>query len=179
VITNSVSRRYAKGLFDSLETAAVEPTRQGLADIAAALAASPALKTVLASPGFTFEEKRAVLSALNRRVGGPATLSAFFALLLRENRVTLLREIADAFAAQVDLQKGTTKVSVTSACSLAPAEQDALQARLRDLLRRDVDLTFQTDPAVVGGLHIRIGSHVIDGTVRGRLTALQSLLTKE
>jgi F-type H+-transporting ATPase subunit delta len=179
VITNSVARRYAKGLFDSLETAAIEPTRRSLTDIATALAASPVLRTVLASPGFTFEEKREVLAALNRKVGGPAALTAFFALLIRENRVTLLREIADAFATRADMEKGTRTVAVTSARALAAADQDALRTRLRDLLHRDVDLTFQTDPAVVGGLHIRIGSHVIDGTVRGRLTAMRSLLTKE
>src|SRR5207249_12190615 len=58
-------------------------------------------------------------------------------------------------------------------------EQNRLRSRLRDLLRRDVDLTFHTTPELLAGLQIRIGSTVFDSTVRGRLTAMQGVLSKE
>ncbi|MDE3035430.1 MAG: F0F1 ATP synthase subunit delta, partial [Nitrospirota bacterium] len=51
--------------------------------------------------------------------------------------------------------------------------------QLRDLLKHDVDLTFQTDPALLAGLQIRIGSTVVDSTLRSRLTAMQGRLTRE
>ena len=70
-------------------------------------------------------------------------------------------------------------VTVSSATALPPAEQDRIKTRLRDTLKRDVDITFQTDASHLAGLQISIGSTVVDSTVRGRLRAMQSLLTKE
>jgi F-type H+-transporting ATPase subunit delta len=54
-----------------------------------------------------------------------------------------------------------------------------MKARLRETLKRDVEVTFHTDASHLAGLQIRIGSTVVDSTVRGRLRAMQSLLTKE
>ena len=62
---------------------------------------------------------------------------------------------------------------------LPVVEQERIITRLRDLLKRDVDVTFHAEPEHVAGLHIRLGSTVVDSTVRGRLSAMQRLLTKE
>lgn len=144
-----------------------------------ALAESSAMKHVLASPTFSINEKLGVLSALGERLGCPRIVSDFLAQLVKKNRVGCIPEIADAFAAFADQAAGKRQVSISSARAFAPAEQDQLRHRLRDLLHTDVDLTFQTDPGLLAGLQIRIGSTVIDNTVRGRLTAMRAALTKE
>lgn len=179
MIKSFVARRYAKALFELLDAASVEATRTGLTGLADALAASSSLRHVLVSPAFGFEDKQAVLAALSRRLGCPPIVDNFLAQLVRKNRIGFLPEIADAFAALADQAQGTQPVSVTSAKALSPAEQQGLRSRLRDLLRRDVDLTFQTDPSLLSGLRIRIGSTVFDSTIRSRLAAVQTLLTKE
>ena len=179
MIKASVARRYAKALFELLDAPSIEPARAGLAGLAHALSASASLKHLLASPAFSLEEKLAVLSALSQRLACPPIINRFLAQLLKKNRVAFLPEITDAFAALVDEAKGTRRVVVSSATALSPAEQDRLRSRLRDLLRRDVDLTFHTKPELLSGLQIRIGSTVFDSTVRGRLTAMQGVLTKE
>ena len=84
-----------------------------------------------------------------------------------------------AFAKLVDRSKGTQQITVFSATTLPPAEQDRIKTRLGDTLKRDVDVTFETDASHLAGLQIHIGSTVVDSTVRGRLKAMQSLLTKE
>jgi F-type H+-transporting ATPase subunit delta len=93
--------------------------------------------------------------------------------------VGFLPEIADAFAKLVDQSKGTQPVSVSSATPLPQTEQDRIKTRLREVLKREVDVTFQMDQNHLAGLQIHIGSTVVDSTVRGRLQAMQSLLTKE
>jgi F-type H+-transporting ATPase subunit delta len=179
VIKASVARRYAKALFELLDAPSIEPTRAGLSGLAHALSDSGSLKHVLASPVFSLEEKLAVLSALSQRLACPPIINRFLAQLVKKNRVAFLPEIADAFAALVDEAKGTRQVVVTSAAALSSAEQNRLRSRLRDLLRRDVDLTFHTTPELLSGLQIRIDSTVFDSTVRSRLTAMQGVLTKE
>ncbi len=179
MIKTSVARRYARALFELLEPASIEPIRVGLAGLSRALAESAPLKHVLASPAFAIEEKLAVLSSLSERLGCLAVVNGFLAQLVKKNRVGFIPEIADAFAALADQAKGARRVLVASAIALGQAEQEGLRGRLRDLLRTDVDLTFQTEPRLLSGLQIRIGSTVIDNSVRGRLTAMRTLLTKE
>jgi F-type H+-transporting ATPase subunit delta len=68
---------------------------------------------------------------------------------------------------------------VSSAQALPAAEQERIKRRLRETLKKEVDVTFQTDAAHLAGLQIHIGSLVVDSTVRGRLNAMQSLLTRD
>ncbi|HRI38087.1 MAG TPA: F0F1 ATP synthase subunit delta, partial [Nitrospira sp.] len=79
----------------------------------------------------------------------------------------------------VDQAKGTQPVTVSSATALPTTEQERIKARLRDTLKREVDVTFQTDASHLAGLQIRIGSTVVDSTVQGRLRDLHVALTRE
>jgi F-type H+-transporting ATPase subunit delta len=133
----------------------------------------------VASPAFGVEDKITVLTELGGRFGCPPAGKAFLAQLVRKNRVGCLPEIAEAFAKLVDQSKGTQQVTVSSATLLSPAEKDRIKTRLRDTLKRDVDITFQTDAGYLAGVQIQIGSTVVDSTIRGRLKAMQSLLTRE
>jgi F-type H+-transporting ATPase subunit delta len=179
VIKTAVARRYAQALFELLDQSNTEATRGTLNGLGQAMKDSASLRHVVASPAFAVEEKIAVLTELGGRLGCPPAGKAFIGQLVKKNRVGFLPEIAEAFAKLVDQSKGTQQVTVSSATSLSPSEQDRMKARLREMLKRDVDVTFQTDAGHLGGLQIHIGSTVVDSTVRGRLHAMQSLLTKE
>ncbi len=175
----AVARRYAKALFELLDASAVEATRAAMNGLAEAISHSPELRHVMASPVFADEAKIGVLGELATRAGCPPLGTHFFAQLVRKNRVGFLPEIAQAFAKLADQAKGTQQVEVASAYPLPSQEQERIRARLHDLLERTVDVTFRTEPSYVAGIQIRIGSTVVDSTVRGRLTAMQHLLTKE
>lgn len=179
MIKTVVARRYAQALFELLNQSNVESARLALNGLGGAFKASAPLRHAVASPAFGMEDKIAVLTALGSRLGCPPVGQSFLGQLVRKNRVGFLPEIADAFGKLVDQSKGTQQVTVSSAATLPQAEQDRIKTRLRELLRRDVDVTFQADQYHLAGLQIRIGSTVVDGTIRGRLQAMQSLLTKE
>jgi F-type H+-transporting ATPase subunit delta len=179
VIKTAVARRYAQALFELLDRTHIEATRSTLNGLGQALKESPSLRHVVASPAFGIEGKIAVLTELGSRYQCPPAGRAFLAQLVKKNRVTFLPEIADAFGKLVDQSKGTQPVTVFSSSTLPQVEKERITARLRDQLKRDVDVTFQTDASHLAGLQIHIGSTVIDSTVRTRLLAIQSLLTKE
>ena len=179
MIKTVVARRYAQALFELLNQSNVESARLALNGLGDAFKASAPLRHAVASPAFGMEDKIAVLTALGSRLGCPPVGQSFLGQLVRKNRVGFLPEIADAFGKLVDQSKGTQQVTVSSAAPLPEAEQDRIKTRLRELLRRDVDVTFQADQYHLAGLHIRIGSTVVDSTIRGRLQAMQSVLTKE
>lgn len=179
MIKTAVARRYAQALFELLDASGIETTRKGLQGLAEAVSQSSALKHVLASPAFGFHEKRETLAALSRRLGCLPIVEDFLAQVVRKNRVGYLREIADEFAALADQRKGVQHVTVASAKHLTAAEQDGLRSHLRQMLRHDVDVAFEIHPPLLAGLSIRIGSRVFDSTVRGRLTAMRTLVAKE
>ena len=179
MIKTAVARRYAQALFELLDQSNIEATRGSLNGLAQAIKESLSLRHVVASPAFGVEDKIAVLSELANRFGSAPAVRAFLGQLVKKNRVGFLPDIADAFAKLVDRSKGTQAVLVSSATALPAAEQDRIKTRLRETLKREVDVTFQADAAHLAGLQIHIGSMVVDSTVRGRLDAMQALLTRE
>jgi len=179
VIKTAVASRYAKALFELLDASSVEPVRAGLTALAQAYSESEALRHVVASPVFRPEDKIAVLTELSRRLEIPAVMNHFLAQLVKKNRVVFLAEISLAFAQLADQAKGSRQVNVTSARTLDAKEQDALRTRLREVLKRDVDLNVQTEPGLLSGLRVQIGSTVVDSSIRNRLTAIRTALTKE
>ena len=179
MIKIAVARRYARALFDLLELAHRETTKQGLAALGAALSDTPALKHVMVSPAFSASDKTAVLGDLGRKCSLPQAADGFLAQLVKKNRVGFLPEIAAEFAQLAEEARGAQSVSITTAQPLSSAEQNALRAQLQELLRHEVETHFSSDPHVMAGLRIQIGSTVYDSTARSRLTALRVALTKE
>jgi F-type H+-transporting ATPase subunit delta len=179
VIKTAVARRYAQALFELLDASTIEPTRAALTGLGQAIKGSVELRHVVASPAFGAEAKIAVLAELGSRLGCPPVGRTFLSQLVKKNRVGFLPEIAEAFAKLVDASKGTQQITVSSAAAIPPAEQDRISTRLREMLKRQVDVTFHTDARHLAGLQIHIGSTVVDSTVRGGLQAMQRLLTKE
>lgn len=179
MIKTAVARRYAKALFELLDTSSIEPARLALNGLGEAFTQSAALRHAVASPMFPEATKLNVLLEVATKLGCPPVVQRFLDQLVKKNRVNFLPDIAEAFAKLVDESKETQQVLVSSAKELPATEQDRITTRLRDLLKRDVDVTFHTEPEHVAGLHIRLGSTVVDSTVRGRLSAMQRVLTKE
>ena len=179
VIKTAVARRYAQALFELLDASTIEPTREALTGLGQAIKDSVALRHVVASPAFGAEVKIAVLAELGSRLGCPPVGQTFLGQLVKKNRVGFLPEIAEAFAKLADASKGIQQITVSTAVTLPQAEQRRISTRLREMLKRQIEVTFHTDARHLAGVQIHLGSTVVDSTVRGRLQAMQSLLTKE
>lgn len=179
MIKTAVATRYAKALFELVDSSTLESVRTGLDGLGRAYDQTPALRHVLASPAFKPEDKVAILTELSGRLGMPDVAGRFLEQLIKKNRAGFLPDIAVAFAELADQAKGAQQVKVMSARTLDDKEQENLRTRLQGALKRDIDLNIQTDPALLSGLRIQIGSTVFDSSIRNRLTAIRTALTKE
>jgi len=175
---STIGRRYASALFQLLDPSGIEPARSALSALQQGLEETPALKHLLASPVFNFEEKQAVLNELSQRMHAPPVMRDFLTQLLEKNRATLLPEISEAFAELADQQQGIQQVWVGSAKPLDSAAKDQIKNTLTQYLHHEVEVAFEIDPHLIAGLKIKIGSRVFDNTVLGRLTGMHDQLMK-
>ncbi len=175
---STIGRRYASALFQLLDDSGIEPARNALGSLTQGLEDTPALKHVLASPVFKFEEKQVVLEELGQRMQAPPVIRGFLNQLLKNNRAVMLPEISQAFAELADQQKGIQQIRVSSAKPLDVTEQEQVKRELTQTLGQAVDVVFDVEPHLMAGLKIYIGSRVFDNTVLGRLTSMQDQLTK-
>ncbi len=178
MIKTAVARRYARALFELLDPATIEATQETLNGLGRALKESTDLRYVLASPTFAADEKIAVLTELSSRFHCPPEGTAFLGQLVRKHRIGFLPEIAEAFRRLVDQSRKVQRVAVSSARALSPEEQERMTARLREALKREVAVTFHTDAGLLAGIRVQIENKEVDGTVRGRLQDIRSLLAQ-
>jgi F-type H+-transporting ATPase subunit delta len=98
------------------------------------------------------------------------------ALVMRRRRVELMPAVAREFRRLYNRRAGIVEAAATSAADLDDRELAALQSRLEQMTGGKVDLTTSVDPSLLGGIQVRIGDQLIDGSVRGRLERLRSRL---
>ena len=172
----TLARRYAKALFDLQDSASLASTDRTLRLLAEAFAGSTELRALLVSPMFTREQKAAVVAQLAAQAECPPLTQRFLTYVVRKNRIALIREMSEAFTKLASEAQHRTAVEVVSARPFSEEDVAAIRARLEHATKRAIDLTVRVDPTVVGGLEIRIGSTVYDGTVRGQLGRLRAAL---
>jgi F-type H+-transporting ATPase subunit delta len=179
VIQTAIGRRYAKALFELQDQAGIEPTAGTLKLLADAFTSSREFRALLLSPVFTREQKASVVTQLASRAGCPPITGKFLSYVVGKNRIAQIREMSEAFAKLADKAFNRTAVEVLTARPLSEGDQAAIRSRLQQVTGGTIDLTVRIEPGVIGGLEIRIGSTVYDGTVRGQLSRLRTALAKE
>jgi F-type H+-transporting ATPase subunit delta len=177
MMNTAIGQRYAKALFElASEEGSLDSSRASLERLSEILAQHSELKNVWANPIFSREERRQVFSQVMKRVDAPPGLLRFVDLLVAKNRLAYLPEIIRAFRAMVDERLGRQTILVRTPHELKAEEKAHLQSRLEESLGRQVVLTIETDPALITGIVIQMGSRVIDGSVRGQLNKLRQTL---
>jgi F-type H+-transporting ATPase subunit delta len=169
-----LARRYAEAYFALAQDAGdITGWREQLAALAETLG-DPAVADALANPKTSLSER--VRLGLHLLDGASTQARNLARLLIERRRVGIVREILSHYDALSDKASGVVRVEVTTAI---PADV-ALEQRIRDSLSKqlgsDVQTTVRTDPAIVGGLVIRIGDRVIDDSLRTHLQQLQAAL---
>jgi F-type H+-transporting ATPase subunit delta len=163
---------FAAAIYDL----AFEPWTRQLGNVLKTLRRDAALRTALADPKSSTQDK---LMRLGQAVpeGLSADVRKFLGTLLETGQLDQLDTILVEFERLVRRRPERKLARVTSAVSLTEAEQDALRARLADRFGPDLEFEFEVDAALIGGIYLRVGDQVIDGSVAGRLAALRDHLT--
>ena len=169
----TVARRYASALADVVIERREEREVQKEIELwASMIDSNPQLKEVFANPTVVYEQKRTVLEELISRSRVRETTASFLRVLLRNQRLAQLPEVAARFGQVLDERAGVVAAEITTARPIPEDLKKALHDTLASATGRTVRLTFATDEAIIGGLVARIGSTVFDGSVENNLERL-------
>jgi F-type H+-transporting ATPase subunit delta len=174
----AVARNYAETLLElaSREDVA-EDYMEYLAEVAGLARTEPMFRAFLETPTITIDEKRTALrAAFGDRY--PEPFVRFILIMLEKRRQGLLTEIEEAYHSLLDVRSGRLRVSVTLASEPDTDLRETLVANLSRVLDREVMAEFGEDENIIGGLIIRVGDQVMDGSVRRRLHTLRRSLLK-
>jgi len=176
----ALAERYAGALVEvALENNQAEQVKRELAEFAALVRESPELHALLANPSIPRASKHAVIESLVGRIGASRTLRNYLFVIVDQRRAGMLPEIEQAFSAMLDARLGITQATVTSATNLSAEERAELGRTLAQITGRKVQAQYQTNPALIGGAVVRIGSTIYDGSVRAQLERLRARLIAE
>ena len=171
---DSAPRRYADAAFEiALRDGSVDTWREEL-DVAAAASTDSELESVLANPAIPPDDREAVAEKVFASLSGP--VRNLILLLVRRGRIEQLPRVAAEFRRLDDRRNGLTHATATSAAPLKADEVKAITARLEELTGGRIALETAVDASLLGGLVVRFGDRLIDGSVRGRLERLRHQL---
>ena len=172
-IQASLSGRYATALFElARDSKALPKVEASLATVRQALDESADFKALTSSPLIGRGDAAKAVAATAAALKLDQTTSNFLGVLAQNRRLAQLPAIIRAFRRLAAAHRGETTAEVASAHPLDAAQVDALKAQLRTRLGRDVNIDLSVDPSLLGGLVVKIGSQMIDSSIKTRLNSL-------
>jgi F-type H+-transporting ATPase subunit delta len=171
----TAARRYAEAAFEIAERDGTVDAWRTELQTAADVLGDERLTRYLTNPAVAFEQRAEVVdTALGKVVSQP--VRNLIHLQLKRGRIDQIGRVADEFRRLDNRRKGVTEATATAAAELTPAELEALTTRLEQFTGGRVELDVTVDPSLLGGLVVRVGDRLIDGSVRGRLERLRNQL---
>ena len=175
---SALALRYAQAFAQVVESHKLDAlaTRQQLGDFDDTLAESSALREVLSNPAIPSDQKLRVLDAIASRLGMYPQVRNFLAVIMRHERMNELHEILEEYRGLADEQAGLTEAEISTAHPLNEQDRAALETQVSRLAGGKVRASYRQDASLLGGVVVRIGSTVYDGSVRGQLLGLKQKL---
>ncbi|MGB7552822.1 MAG: ATP synthase F1 subunit delta [Candidatus Korobacteraceae bacterium] len=175
----AIASRYARALVEVVLEQKTDPdvARQQLNAIVQAVHDSTELRRVWESPAVSAEQKRAVLDAIVGQMGITKTIRNFVAILIDHRRIAMLDDVARQFDSELNAQLGLAEAEVSSARPLSGDGKRELESQLERLTGKKVRATYSSDPELLGGVVVRVGSTIYDGSVRGQLEKIKQELS--
>lgn len=169
--------RYATALFElALEEKAVDEVRADLEAFEALVAGSPDLTRLVRSPVFTADEQKKALAAVLAKAGIGGLAAKFLNVVASNRRLFAAHDMVRAYKALVARHKGEVTAQVTVAEMLNDKHLDALKTALKAVTKKDVQVDVNIDPSIIGGLVVKLGSRMIDASLRTKLNAIKSAM---
>ena len=176
-IVSGVAGRYATALFElAQETNAVDAVKSDLERFDALIAESADLARLVRSPVFSADEQLHALSAVLDRAGIGGLAAQFLKLTAANRRLFVVRDMVRAYRDLVARHKGEATAEVTVAEELRDEHLTALRDALKAVSGKDIDLAVKIEPAILGGLVVKLGSRMVDTSLRTKLNAIRQAM---
>lgn len=176
-IQASLPGRYASALFElARDSDAIASVENSLTTLREALDTSPDFAALTQSPLAGRKAQAAAVDGVGEQLGLDALTRNFLGVLAGNRRLAALGQIIRAFGMLAASHRGEVRAEVASAFPLSAGQEAALAAQLKSRVGRDVSLDTRVDPSLLGGLVVRIGSQMIDSSIRNRLNTLATAM---
>lgn len=176
-ISLGIAGRYAQALFELAKDAKALPALEADTEaLAAALAVSPDLSAMIASPVTGRDEQAAAMAAIGAKMGLSGLMANTLALMASKRRLFVVPQLVTDLRKRIADEKGEVTADVTSAAKLSAAQTKKLADTLKASVGKTVKLNTTVDESLIGGLIVKLGSTMIDTSVRAQLASLQNAM---
>ena len=176
-LTAGAAGRYATALFELAQQAgSLDQTEADLQALGAALADSPDLGSLMRDPIYTREEQGNAMAAIGQKMGLSPLVQNVVGLMASKRRLFAVPELITVFEALMAEHRGEVTADVTAARPLSDVQSDALVAQIKSATGREVKLNVSVDESIIGGLIVKVGSKMIDSSIRSKLNSLQNAM---
>ena len=166
--------RYATALFElALESKAVDQVQSDLKSFDTMVASSPDLTRLVRSPVFAAGDQAKALAAVLDKAGITGIAANFLRVVASNRRLFAAREMIRGFNALVAKHKGEVTAQVTVAEALTDARMNEIRDALKAVTGKDVRIDIEVDPAIIGGLKVKVGSRMVDASLRTKLNSIK------
>jgi F-type H+-transporting ATPase subunit delta len=174
-ISTGIAARYATAIFELAKEDKSLPALEGDVDaLDAALKDSADFRALIASPIYTRDEQGAAITAIAAKAGLSQIVSNTLALMATKRRLFVLPQLVRELRARIAAEKGEVTAEVTAAKALTKAQEEKLARTLKARVGKDVKISMAVDESLIGGLVVKVGSRMIDTSIRSKLAALQN-----
>jgi F-type H+-transporting ATPase subunit delta len=173
-VVSGVAGRYASALFDlAREQRAIDAVSADLDRFDALLRESPDLQRLVKSPVFTAEEQERAIGAILEKAGIGGFAGNFIRLVAANRRLFALPDMIRAYRTLVADHKGIVRAQVTVAEKPSDRVLSDITSALRDVAKAEVDVDIRIDPSLIGGLVVKMGSRMVDASLRTKLNSIR------
>lgn len=173
-----VSERYAQALLELVsDNLSKEDILKELLDITESVKGSGDLNKVMTSPVISNDEKKNVISKLFENTTNKVILN-FLKLLVDKNRFSMLESITKEYKNEINRLNNLLSINVTSAIDLTEDEKSAIKDKLSNILNKNIELEWATNPDIIAGLVFEVGDNIIDNSLHHKLQDLSRNIMK-
>ena len=176
-ISTGIAARYATALFElARESGGLGALEADVSALQAALAESADLRSLISSPIYSRDQQSGAIGAIGREMALMGLVSSTLKLMADKRRLFVLPQLLAVLRDQIAAAKGEVTADVTSAKALSAKQATALAKALSKSFDKKVQLNVAVDQSLIGGLVVKVGSKMIDTSIRSRLAALQNAM---
>ena len=176
-ISEGIADRYATAIFEiAQENNDLDGLEASINDLGTALADSAELRDVIASPILARSEQKAVMAAVGAKMGLSTVMQNVLGLMAEKRRLFVLPQMVKALRAKIADHRGEVTAEVTSAKALTKAQTDKLAKTLADKFGKNITIQASVDESIIGGLIVKVGSKMIDTSIKAKLNSLQNAM---
>jgi len=176
-ISSGIAERYAAAIFEILqENNNLSDLETSVETLAGALTESEDLRAVISSPIVSRADQEAAIIAVSEKLGLVDGMRNALALMAQKRRLFVLPQLVAQLRAMIAENKGEVTADVVTAKALTKAQTEKLAAALKSSVGKDVKINAAVDKDIIGGLIVKVGSKMIDTSIRSKLSSLQNAM---